>query len=288
MEAPMHIIAKDAMLWRMEARLEVPQGVASATYQTIQQALAMGLAQWRFERDRISNAADTEIAKSPDWNAMTDRALYWNFWVAALLVGDAGARGEGLSDTPQRLDNQEREQKSPRIPGHQPAWPGAPPPMEGDTVVCETLVGSGVSRCGISRTRTLRPRPSTKPHGSGRRSVRATGICGGRWVISRGRFFVENRSSLRRDRRPTRSEASRLVGSTAVGNAVVGRRCRQRGGPHGVSRRYAARPSRAPEAASTARLGALPVSRTFPKYQCVVRSDEALPGFERAYPLHWK
>ena len=32
MEAPMHIIEKDAMLWRMEAeRLEVPQNVASAT-----------------------------------------------------------------------------------------------------------------------------------------------------------------------------------------------------------------------------------------------------------------
>ena len=40
----MHIIAKDAMLWRVESeRLKVPQGVGSATYQTIQQALAMGL-----------------------------------------------------------------------------------------------------------------------------------------------------------------------------------------------------------------------------------------------------
>lgn len=44
MQAPMHIVEKDAMLWRMEAeRLEVPQNVASATYLTMQQALAMGL-----------------------------------------------------------------------------------------------------------------------------------------------------------------------------------------------------------------------------------------------------
>ena len=44
LQAPMHIIAKDAMLWRVESeRLKVPQGVGSATYQTIQQALAMGL-----------------------------------------------------------------------------------------------------------------------------------------------------------------------------------------------------------------------------------------------------
>jgi 3-hydroxyisobutyrate dehydrogenase-like beta-hydroxyacid dehydrogenase len=44
MEAPMHIIEKDAMLWRMEAeRLDVPQNVAAATYQTLRQALAMGL-----------------------------------------------------------------------------------------------------------------------------------------------------------------------------------------------------------------------------------------------------
>lgn len=44
MQAPMHIVEKDAMLWRMEAeRLEVPQNVASAAYLTLQQALAMGL-----------------------------------------------------------------------------------------------------------------------------------------------------------------------------------------------------------------------------------------------------
>ena len=44
LQAPMHIISKDAMLWRAESeRLKVPQGVGSATYQTIQQALAMGL-----------------------------------------------------------------------------------------------------------------------------------------------------------------------------------------------------------------------------------------------------
>ena len=44
MQAPMHIVEKDAMLWRMEAeRLEAPQNVASAAYLTMQQALAMGL-----------------------------------------------------------------------------------------------------------------------------------------------------------------------------------------------------------------------------------------------------
>ncbi|MCH9673019.1 MAG: NAD(P)-dependent oxidoreductase [Gammaproteobacteria bacterium] len=44
MEAPMHIIEKDAALWRVEAeRLDVPHQVASATYETIRSALAMGL-----------------------------------------------------------------------------------------------------------------------------------------------------------------------------------------------------------------------------------------------------
>ena len=69
MEAPMHIIAKDAMLWRMGSeRLEVPQGVASATCQTIQQALAMGLRNGDLSEivKVIERAADTEIPKSPD------------------------------------------------------------------------------------------------------------------------------------------------------------------------------------------------------------------------------
>jgi 3-hydroxyisobutyrate dehydrogenase-like beta-hydroxyacid dehydrogenase len=44
MEAPLYINEKDTHLWQMEAdRLEVPQNVASATYLTLQQALAMGL-----------------------------------------------------------------------------------------------------------------------------------------------------------------------------------------------------------------------------------------------------
>lgn len=44
MEAPMYINEKDTHLWQMEAdRLEVPQSVASATYQMLQQAIAMGL-----------------------------------------------------------------------------------------------------------------------------------------------------------------------------------------------------------------------------------------------------
>jgi 3-hydroxyisobutyrate dehydrogenase-like beta-hydroxyacid dehydrogenase len=46
MEAPMYITEKDTHLWQMEAdRLEVPQNVASATYLTLRQALAMGLRQ---------------------------------------------------------------------------------------------------------------------------------------------------------------------------------------------------------------------------------------------------
>ncbi len=44
MEAPLYINEKDTHLWQMEAdRLAVPQNVASATYLTLQQALAMGL-----------------------------------------------------------------------------------------------------------------------------------------------------------------------------------------------------------------------------------------------------
>jgi 3-hydroxyisobutyrate dehydrogenase-like beta-hydroxyacid dehydrogenase len=69
MEAPMHIIAKDAMLWRMESeRLEVPQNVASATYQTLQQALAMGMRGSDFSEiiKLIERAADFQLPKSGD------------------------------------------------------------------------------------------------------------------------------------------------------------------------------------------------------------------------------
>ena len=69
MEAPMHIIEKDAVLWRMEAeRLEVPQNVAAATYQTIRQALAMGLREGDLsEMIRvIERMADFELPKTRD------------------------------------------------------------------------------------------------------------------------------------------------------------------------------------------------------------------------------
>lgn len=69
MEAPMHIIAKDAMLWRMEAeRLEVPQNVASATYQTMQQAMAMGLRGGDFSEivKLIERAADFQLPQVDD------------------------------------------------------------------------------------------------------------------------------------------------------------------------------------------------------------------------------
>ncbi|MBT3533183.1 MAG: NAD(P)-dependent oxidoreductase [Rhodospirillaceae bacterium] len=69
MEAPMHIIEKDAMLWRMEAeRLEVPQNVASATYQTMRQALAMGLKDGDLsEMVRVvERAANFELPKTRD------------------------------------------------------------------------------------------------------------------------------------------------------------------------------------------------------------------------------
>ncbi|MEM7254291.1 MAG: NAD(P)-dependent oxidoreductase [Pseudomonadota bacterium] len=44
MQAPMYIIEKDAVLWRAEAeKLDVAHHVASATYEAIREALAMGL-----------------------------------------------------------------------------------------------------------------------------------------------------------------------------------------------------------------------------------------------------
>ncbi|MFP6746562.1 MAG: NAD(P)-dependent oxidoreductase [Alphaproteobacteria bacterium] len=69
MEAPMHIIEKDAMLWRMEAeRLEVPQNVASATYQTMRQALAMGLGDGDLSEivRVVERAAAFELPKTRD------------------------------------------------------------------------------------------------------------------------------------------------------------------------------------------------------------------------------
>ncbi len=69
MEAPMHIIEKDAMLWRMEAeRLEVPQNVAAATYQTMRQALAMGLGNGDLSEILrvVERAADFELPKTRD------------------------------------------------------------------------------------------------------------------------------------------------------------------------------------------------------------------------------
>ncbi|MDP7549031.1 MAG: NAD(P)-dependent oxidoreductase [Alphaproteobacteria bacterium] len=69
MQAPMHIIEKDAMLWRMEAeRLEVPQNVAGATYHTMRQALAMGLKDGDLSEivRVVERAADFELPKTRD------------------------------------------------------------------------------------------------------------------------------------------------------------------------------------------------------------------------------
>ena len=66
MAAPMHIIAKDAMLWRMESeRLQTPTNVASASYQTLQQALAMGLGNGDFSEivKLMERDADFELPK---------------------------------------------------------------------------------------------------------------------------------------------------------------------------------------------------------------------------------
>ncbi|MEC7655033.1 MAG: glutathione S-transferase family protein, partial [Pseudomonadota bacterium] len=69
---------------------------------------------------------------------MTDRALYFisgspPCWSAMLAL-----EVKGLSYTPQRLDNQEREQKSPEYLAINPRGQ-VPTLVEGDTVVCETL-----------------------------------------------------------------------------------------------------------------------------------------------------
>ncbi len=69
MAAPMHIIAKDAMLWRMEAeRLNVPQNVAGATYHTMRQALAMGLGDGDLSEivRVVERAANFELPKTRD------------------------------------------------------------------------------------------------------------------------------------------------------------------------------------------------------------------------------
>jgi 3-hydroxyisobutyrate dehydrogenase-like beta-hydroxyacid dehydrogenase len=69
MQAPMHITEKDAMLWRMEAeRLQVPQNVGSAAYQTLQQGIAMGLrpADWSEIVKVVERAADFELPKTRD------------------------------------------------------------------------------------------------------------------------------------------------------------------------------------------------------------------------------
>lgn len=69
MEAPLYIIEKDAMLWRMEAeRLGVPQNVASATYHTLQQGLAMGLREGDLSEmvKVMERAAGFELPKTRD------------------------------------------------------------------------------------------------------------------------------------------------------------------------------------------------------------------------------
>ncbi len=66
MAAPMHIIAKDAMLWRMESeRLQTPTNVASASYQALQQAIAMGLGDGDFSEivKLMERDADFELPK---------------------------------------------------------------------------------------------------------------------------------------------------------------------------------------------------------------------------------
>ena len=69
MQAPMHVTEKDAMLWRMEAeRLQVPQNVGSAAYQTVQQGIAMGLrsTDWSEIVKVVERAADFQLPKTRD------------------------------------------------------------------------------------------------------------------------------------------------------------------------------------------------------------------------------
>ncbi len=69
MEAPMYINEKDTHLWQQEAdRLEVPQMVASATYQTLQQLVAMGLRDGDMSETvkLIERNADFQLPKTRD------------------------------------------------------------------------------------------------------------------------------------------------------------------------------------------------------------------------------
>jgi 2-hydroxy-3-oxopropionate reductase len=69
MAAPMRIIEKDANLWRIEAeRLNAPQTVSTATYQTIRQALAMGLGDGDLSEivRVVERAMDFELPKTRD------------------------------------------------------------------------------------------------------------------------------------------------------------------------------------------------------------------------------
>lgn len=67
MEAPLPIVAKDASLWRMEAeRLDAPSTVASATYLTMRQALAMEMesGDWSEVVRVVERAAGFELPKT--------------------------------------------------------------------------------------------------------------------------------------------------------------------------------------------------------------------------------
>ena len=96
---------------------------------------------------------------------------------------------KGLSYTPQRLDNQKREQKSPEYlainrAARCPRWWREIPSSARHWRFWR------ISMRHISHPHFSAATP-TKLHGSGRRSVCATGIYAGRWAISRGRFFRE-------------------------------------------------------------------------------------------------
>ncbi|MBG04062.1 MAG: glutathione S-transferase [Rhodospirillaceae bacterium] len=220
---------------------------------------------------------------------MTDRALYFisgspPCWSVMLAL-----EVKGLSYTPQRLDNQKREQKSPEYLAIN-ARGQVPTLVEGDTVVCETLAVLAYLDAAYPAPALFGRNPDETA-----RIWQAISVCDGNLRgpvgdISRPLFrgkSVEFAEQIKSASDKVRSELDLLEAQLSetqwlAGDAVSAADLMVFPVVMQLARAVAR------EAALPLDLALYPYREHFPRIDAWCDRIEALPGFERAYPPHWK
>jgi len=220
---------------------------------------------------------------------MTDRALYFisgspPCWSVMLAL-----EVKGLPYTPMRLDNQKREQKSPEYLAINPRG-HVPSLVEGDTVVCETLAVLAYLDAAYPAPGLFGGDP-----GETARVWRTISECDGHLRgavgdISRPLF----RGKAQAFAEKIQDAAGQVRDELRLLEATLGQRPWLAGDTLSAAdlivfpivmqlARAVAR-----DEAKPLDLALYPYGEYFPNIDAWCGRIEALPGFERAYPPHWK